>query len=72
LLIEVKGMRLLRDQRVREDPAGACDEEASRTPRGKRMPAAEINQQDNFTNTKKAVSKSIHTKYFRDRLSFLL
>jgi hypothetical protein len=39
-------MRLLRDQRVREDTAGACDEEASRTPRGKRMPAAEINQQD--------------------------
>ncbi|WP_157090742.1 hypothetical protein [Heyndrickxia acidicola] len=45
-LIAAKDTRLLRDQRVREDPAGACDEEASRTPRGKRVPAAEINLQD--------------------------
>ncbi|MED1204367.1 hypothetical protein [Heyndrickxia acidicola] len=45
-LIAAEGTRLLRDQRVREDPAGACDEEASRTPRGKRVPAAEINLQD--------------------------
>ncbi|MED1204350.1 hypothetical protein [Heyndrickxia acidicola] len=45
-MIEVKSTRLLRDQRVREDPAGACDEEASQPPRGKRVPATEINQQD--------------------------
>ncbi|MED1204272.1 hypothetical protein [Heyndrickxia acidicola] len=42
-MIAAKGTRLLRDQRVREDPAGACDEEASLPPRGKRVPAAEIN-----------------------------
>ncbi|MED1203809.1 hypothetical protein [Heyndrickxia acidicola] len=44
-LIAAEGTRLLRDQRAREDPAGACDEEASRSPRGKRVPAVEINLQ---------------------------
>ncbi|MED1203705.1 hypothetical protein [Heyndrickxia acidicola] len=39
-LIEVKGTRLLRDQRVYGDPAGACDEEAPQPPRGKRVLAA--------------------------------
>ncbi|MED1203965.1 hypothetical protein [Heyndrickxia acidicola] len=36
-LIEVEGTRLLREQRVCEDPAGASDEEASQPPRGKRV-----------------------------------
>ncbi|MED1201874.1 hypothetical protein [Heyndrickxia acidicola] len=31
---------------VRGDPAGACDEEAPLPPRGKRVPAAEINLQE--------------------------
>jgi hypothetical protein len=53
VLIEAEGARLLRDQRVREDPAGACDEEASRTSRGKRVPAAEINLQDIQTKSTK-------------------
>jgi hypothetical protein len=45
-LIGAEGIRLLRDQREGEDPAGACGEEASRTPRGKRVPIAQINQQE--------------------------
>ncbi|MED1203303.1 hypothetical protein [Heyndrickxia acidicola] len=41
--IGAEGTRLLRDQRVCGDPAGACDEEAPQPPRGKRVPAAQIN-----------------------------
>ncbi|MED1204518.1 hypothetical protein [Heyndrickxia acidicola] len=41
--------RLLQDQRVSGDPAGACYDEAPQPPRGKRVPAAEINQQDDHT-----------------------
>jgi hypothetical protein len=44
LLIEVKGMRLLREQRVKGDPAGASAEEAPEAARGKRMPGTEINR----------------------------
>jgi len=45
LLIEAQGMRLLREQRVKGDPAGAKSaEEAPEAARGKRMPGTEINR----------------------------
>jgi hypothetical protein len=70
LLIEAAGARILRDQRVSEDTTGTCDEEASRTPRGKRMPAAEINQQNNFTNTKKPSQKAFISNTFETACPF--
>ncbi|MDP4169526.1 MAG: hypothetical protein Q8906_02875 [Bacillota bacterium] len=44
-MIGAEGTRLLRDQEVTEDPAGAIGaEEASGPPRGKRVTGAEINR----------------------------
>ncbi|MDP4169410.1 MAG: hypothetical protein Q8906_02295 [Bacillota bacterium] len=44
-MIGAEGTRLLRDQEVTEDPAGAKGaEEASGPPRGKRVTGAEINR----------------------------
>ncbi|MED1203752.1 hypothetical protein P4T90_11805, partial [Heyndrickxia acidicola] len=65
-MIEAEGARLLRDQRVREDPAGACDEEASRTPRGKRVPAAEINLLDLHGTAVVSVNAHYKTGHFVD------
>ncbi|MED1201880.1 hypothetical protein, partial [Heyndrickxia acidicola] len=66
LLIGAEGTRLLRDQRVGEDPAGACDEEASRTPRGKRVPAAEINLLDLHGTAVVSVKAHYKTGHFVD------
>ncbi|MDP4169818.1 MAG: hypothetical protein Q8906_04350 [Bacillota bacterium] len=44
-MIGAEGTRLLRDEEVTEDPAGAKGaEEASGPPRGKRVTGAEINR----------------------------
>jgi hypothetical protein len=45
MLIGAEGARLLREKRVKGDPAGAKRRGGSRTARGKRAPAAEINRQ---------------------------
>jgi hypothetical protein len=46
MVIGAEGARLLREKRVKGDPAEAKRRGGSRTARGKRAPGAEINRQD--------------------------
>ncbi|MED1203438.1 hypothetical protein [Heyndrickxia acidicola] len=49
-------------QRACGDPAGACYDEAPGPPRGKRVPAAEINQQQDQNATTKWLRKMYSTE----------
>ncbi|MED1201879.1 hypothetical protein [Heyndrickxia acidicola] len=69
-MIEAEGTRLLRDQRVREDPAGACDEEASRTP-PRKASACSRNQPAGLTDKINKAKISLHHPYHYSKLLIL-